>query len=149
MEKMYVSCHKCGIRHNLEMEHVSTESENRSIGIEYEHTYCSKEICDCGEKMITETLVYEYPLGFLTYYEFSEENCTILNGGDDLFIVNNDIPTIKHKTIDFTDNLEIREIIEESYYDIIKMLNYTIDEEQESKLLLKAKKTSIRIKNLL
>jgi len=105
-----VACHSCQTRNHIDMILKTTYSETRTLGVEYEHTYNGQLICPkCGTKMLLETMIYEYPIGFLNYSETFEENCTFLS--KDFFIITEDIPQIKFLNIDNDNDNDNKEII--------------------------------------
>ncbi len=83
--KIRVRCLECREEHFIEMEHIGTDKEQRSLGFEYEHTFRGELKCShCMEKMRLLTIVYEYPKEIINYVDNSDESCLVM---DD---VNND-----------------------------------------------------------
>lgn len=78
--KLRVRCLECREEHFIEMKHIGTDKEQRSLGFEYEHTYRGELKCShCGEDMKLLTIIFEYSKGFLNYYETSEESCLTMD----------------------------------------------------------------------
>jgi hypothetical protein len=75
-----VRCLECKEEHFIEMKHIGTEKEKRSIGFEYEHIYRGELKCShCGEEMKLLTTLFEFPKGFLNYHETNNESCFVMD----------------------------------------------------------------------
>ena len=75
-----VICLECREEHFIEMKHIRTDKEQRSIGFEYEHTYRGELKCShCGEDMGLLTTIFEFPKGILNYHETNNESCLVMD----------------------------------------------------------------------
>lgn len=75
-DKIRVRCLECQEEHFIEMKHISTEKEQRSISFEYEYIFRGELKCShCGEEMRLLTTVFEYPKGIINYIDNCEESC--------------------------------------------------------------------------
>jgi hypothetical protein len=75
-----VRCLECREEHLIEIKHIGTDKEQRSIGFEYEHIYRGELKCShCGEDMRLLTTIFEFPKGFLNYHETNNESCLVMD----------------------------------------------------------------------
>ena len=75
-----VRCLECREEHFIEMKHIGTDKEQRSIGFEYEHIYRGELKCShCGEDMRLLTTILEFPKGFLTHHETDNKSCLVMD----------------------------------------------------------------------
>jgi hypothetical protein len=76
-----VRCFDCLSENFIEMHHVDTIMEGRTLGVEYEHTYEGAQDCSaCGlNGMKLLSMIYEYPKGHLSYIDTSEEFCLLMD----------------------------------------------------------------------
>ena len=132
-----VKCLECGKQQLIEMKHIETEKAQRDLGFEYEHIYQGKQKCiHCEEEIKVETLIFEYPKGFLNYHETNNESCIILDDiTDDSFIVNdsfiiNTFSSVKNKT-------KIKIITEKEYLEAQKIVDAYKEQMKFAKEVLK------------
>jgi hypothetical protein len=79
-----VRCLECKEEHFIEMRHIGTEKEQRTLSFEYEHIYRGELKCShCGEDMRLLTTIFEYPKGILNYHETKNESCLVMDGIND------------------------------------------------------------------
>lgn len=75
-----VRCLECKEEHFIEMKHIGTDKEQRSIDFEYSHLFRGELKCShCGENMKILTTVFEYPKGFLNYHETKNKCCLVMD----------------------------------------------------------------------
>jgi len=99
-----VKCMGCKETHYIKTKLRSTEREQRNIDYEYFHQYHGEKCCKCGEKLLVEVDVYEYPQGFLGYNEDRGENCVILS--EDYFEITDEKPKLVKSVIsDYLDKV--------------------------------------------
>lgn len=74
-----VRCLECKEEDFIDMKHIGTEKEERSLGVEYEHIFRGEHSCShCGEDMKLLTTIYEFPKGYFNYHDTNNESCLIM-----------------------------------------------------------------------
>ncbi len=74
-----VRCLECREQHFIEIKHIGTEKQQRSISLEYQHTYRGELKCSCSEEMKLLITIFEYPKGILNYHETNNESCLVMD----------------------------------------------------------------------